>query len=316
MDGWQALADEHGIVSASAAQSAGVTTRELRALVRSEALIRLDRGWYALADVLGGPGDSPWDRRRRLHALRAHAVIRAYAERVVASHHTALVLCDLPTFAADLRQVHVTRVDDGQFRRRPGLTVHEQTHGVTPADGMVSVAAAIMGTGRINGQMAGLIAADAALHRQLVTHDDLVAAARSIVGPASTLARRVALLADGRAESPGETRMREALRLMGFRATPQFRLDDGPFHAVVDFLLEDHRLVIEFDGFVKYGRRAPLDTSPTPADVLFAEKVREDRIRSMDYVVVRVVWRDLEDLPLLRRRIEAAMALADGRRSA
>ena len=54
----------------------------------------------------------------------------------------------------------------------------------------------------------------------------------------------------------------------------------------------------------------------TPADVLFAEKVREDRIRSMDYVVVRVVWRDLEDLPLLRRRIEAAMALADGRRSA
>ena len=110
--------------------------------------------------------------------------------------------------------------------------------------------------------------------------------------------------------------MREALRLMGFRATPQFRLDDGPFHAVVDFLLEDHRLVIEFDGFVKYGRRAPLDTSPTPADVLFAEKVREDRIRSMDYVVVRVVWRDLEDLPLLRRRIEAAMALADGRRSA
>ena len=92
---------------------------------------------------------------------------------------------------------------------------------------MVSVAAAIMGTGRINGQMAGLIAADAALHRQLVTHDDLVAAARSIVGPASTLARRVALLADGRAESPGETRMREALRLMGFRATPRFASTTG-----------------------------------------------------------------------------------------
>ena len=316
MDGWQALADEHGIVSAAAAQSAGVTTRELRALVRSDALIRLDRGWYALADVLGGPADSPWDRRRRLHTLRARAVIRAYEGRVAASHHTALVLHDLPAFAADLRQVHVTRLHDGQFRRRPGLTVHERAHGGADRNGAVGMGRAIMGAARLNGQMAALIAADAALHRQMVTREELTWAAAELLGTRSALARRVAELADARAESPGETRLREALRLMRILATPQVRLDDGPFHAVVDFLLVEHRVVIEFDGFVKYGRRTPLASQPTAAEIVVAEKIREDQIRSLDYAVVRVTWLDLENLPLLRRRIEAAITLAGRRLSA
>ena len=284
--------------------------------MRSGALIRLDRGWYAMADVLGEPADPPWERRRRLHALRARAVLRAYAGQVAASHHTAIVLHGLPAFAADLRQVHVMRLDDGQFRRRPGLTVHERGRGVIDQTGVVDVGAAVMGAGRVNGQMAGLIAADAALHRHLLTREDLRTVATEIVGPGSAVARRVAELADGRAESPGETRLREALRLMGLRATPQFGLEDGPFRAVVDFLLDGHGVVIEFDGFVKYGRVAPLDSAPTAADVVFAEKIREDKIRSLDYVVVRVTWRDLEDLPLLRRRVEAAITLANRRLSA
>jgi Transcriptional regulator, AbiEi antitoxin len=316
MDGWQALADEHGIVSASAAVSAGVTTRDLRVLRQSGALIQLDRGWYALGGAVGDLSLTPWERRRRIHALRARAVIRARDGRVSASHHTALVLRDLPTFAADLRQVHVTRTDDGQFRRRAGLTTHARPAGLSGADGIVDVGSAIMGTGRINGHMAGLIAADAALHRRMVTVAALRAAAEDLVGPASAQARRVAQLADGRAESPGETRLREALRLMGLRVTPQFVLEDGPFHAIVDFLLDDVGVIIEFDGFVKYGRVAPLDTAPTPAEVVFAEKIREDQIRALDFVVVRVTWRDLEDLPLLRRRIEAAITLADRCRSA
>jgi very-short-patch-repair endonuclease len=132
----------------------------------------------------------------------------------------------------------------------------------------------------------------------------------------SAVARRVAELADGRAESPGETRLREGLRLMRLRATPQVRIDDGAFHAVVDFLLEEHRVVIEFDGFVKYGRRRPLASPPTAAEIVVAEKIREDQIRSLGYALVRVTWADLDNMPLLRRRIEAAIALADRRLSA
>ena len=97
---------------------------------------------------------------------------------------------------------------------------------------------------------------------------------------------------------------------MGFSATPQFRLDDGPFLAVVDFLLEDHRVVIEFDGFVKYGDGGPLDTSPTPADVCSPRRSARTGSARLGHEVVRVVWRDFEDLPLLppARRVAATEA--------
>jgi len=55
------------------------------------------------------------------------------------------------------------------------------------------------GTGRCNGQMAALVAADAALHRHLLTVDDLASSADHVVGPASVRCRRVVGLADGRA---------------------------------------------------------------------------------------------------------------------
>jgi very-short-patch-repair endonuclease len=206
--------------------------------------------------------------------------------------------------------VHVTRLDGGQFRRRKGLTIHERGSSGPTDDGALSLAAAIVGTARLNGRMAGLIAADAALHRHLVTREELSVAAAHLAGPASVIARRVVERADACAESPGETRLREALWLMGIQATAQAPVDDGAFHAVVDFLVEEHRVVIEFDGFVKYGRRSPFTLESTPAEVVVAEKVREDHIRSLGYVVVRVTWLDLENLPQLRRRIEAALALA------
>jgi hypothetical protein len=304
MDGWEALADEHGLFSTVRAVSAGFTAADLRSLVRADQIVRLDRGWYALSDGQTLDIPSSWEKRRRFHALRARAVVRAYEHQVVASHHSALVLRSLPVFAADLRQVHVTRVDSGQFRRRPGLTVHERIPGIEAADGVIDVASAIMGTARENGQIAALIAADAALHRRQVTLHDLATAADQFVGPSSAPCRRVVELADGRAESPGETRLREAFRLMGLTAIPQYPIHDGPFLAVIDFYLEEYRLAIEFDGFVKYGRQNPLTTQPAPADVVTAEKVREDHVRELGHGFLRVIWRDMDNLRALRWRVD------------
>jgi len=303
MDGWEAIADALGIFSTADATSARLTTRQLAALRRRGDVVWLARGWWATGDVLRHETDSPWDRRRRLHILRARAAIRAHAGTVTASHHTALIVHGLPAFAADLRQVHVTRLDDGQFRRRPGLTVHERLDAATSIDGVIDVGTAIVGTTRLNGQMAGLIAADAALHRQLLGPEDLVRAAALIVGPGTVNVRTLAELADGRSASPGETRLRRALQLMGYRPVPQFRIVDGAFTAVVDLYLEEHRLAIEFDGFVKYGRLDPFGTLPTAADVVFAEKVREDHVRELGHGFLRVVWRELDDLGALRHRV-------------
>lgn len=307
MDGWEALADGRGILSASHALAAGLTARDLRTLVRQGLLVHLGRGWYALTAALPDPSDR-WEWRRQLHALRAHAAVQAYASQVAASHHTALVLHGLPTYAADLRQVHVTRLGHGQFRRRSGLTVHESfpesRATATISGGLVDIGTAVLDTVRLNGLMAGLVAADAALNSGALTHEDLDSAAAVLAGPASRVPRRLTTLADGRAESPGETRLREALRLMGLVAIPQYRIVDGSFVAVVDLYVEAHRLAVEFDGFVKYGRLNPHALGPTPAEVVLAEKVREDHVRELGHGFLRVVWSDLEDLHALRRRIE------------
>jgi hypothetical protein len=312
MDEWQSVADSHGLLSAADARRTGLSSRDLGRLVKTEALIRLGHGWFSLPFEVNA-ADTTWERRRRLHAAQARAILRAFDGRVVASHHSALVLHGLPTFAADLRQVHVTRVSSVQSRRRPGLTVHQSVPGASFTDGVLDVADACVGTGRTNGDMAALIAADAALHRNLVSRADLQNAAARIIGPGSAIIRGVAAAADGRAESPGETRLRRALTLMGYRVEPQYVIADGSFLAIVDFLLEDYDIAVEFDGFVKYGRRDPLSISATPADVVFEEKRREDHVRGLGYGMARVIWWDLEDLPRLHRQIEAAIE-STGRR--
>jgi len=81
---------------------------------------------------------------------------------------------------------------------------------------------------------------------------------------------------------------------------------------VVDFLVGDC-VAVEFDGFVKYGRRRAFATDVTPADIVFAEKVREDHVRELGHEMVRVIWTDFDDLPLLRRRVERAVMLAANR---
>ena len=110
-------------------------------------------------------------------------------------------------------------------------------------------------------------------------------------------------LVDGRAESGAESRTRWALRTLGLRMpTPQVEIfdDAGEFVARVDFLYEDMKLVIEVDGRKKYEK----------AQDLWDEKMREDRLRALGYVVVRLTWADLDDLTVVRAKIQRGLALA------
>lgn len=307
VDCWEAVADRHGLLSTGDALAAGVAKRELAETEKDGRLVHLGRGWYSLPFPESTDDLNPWERRRVLHAARARAAVRAVGGRASASHHSALVLKDLPVFAADLRQVHLTRIDDVLSRRRPGLTVHGRVVGAFGRDGVIDVATAVVQTGVENGPMAALIAADAALHRGEVDVEQLAEAGGRVLGPRTTATRSMLRCADARAESPGETRLRCALRLMGYDAVPQFRIVDGSFVAVVDFLLAGCRVVVEFDGFVKYGRRSPFTLGAQPADVVAAEKVREDHVRELDYGFVRVTWPELDAIRILHRRIDAAV---------
>lgn len=70
--------------------------------------------------------------------------------------------------------------------------------------------------------------------------------------------------------------------------------------ARVDFLYEDMKLVIEVDGRKKYEK----------AQDVWDEKLREDRLRALGYVIVRLTWADLDDLAVVRGKVLRGVALA------
>ena len=78
--------------------------------------------------------------------------------------------------------------------------------------------------------------------------------------------------------------------------------DDAGFIGRVD-LLVGTRVVVEFDGAVKYdgldGRRA-----------LMEEKRREERLRDAGFRILRVTWRDLADPVTLVARVRSLLRAA------
>jgi hypothetical protein len=206
------------------------------------------------------------------------------------------VLAGLPVDGADLGRVHLTRNADRQSRRQPAFTLHPAV-GVG-RDEESRLAVAVVQSGSVTSPLSALAAADAALHRGLITPEHLREALGSLSGHPGTAATRALLQhADGRHESPGESRTALLLRHLGIAATPQVELSSGALRYRVDFLLDHAPVVVEFDGRVKY-------TSP---DVLFAEKRREDHIRSWGYEVVRLTWADLQEPARVARLVAAAV---------
>jgi very-short-patch-repair endonuclease len=108
-------------------------------------------------------------------------------------------------------------------------------------------------------------------------------------------------LTDARHESPGETRTAHLLRRLGYDLEPQIEVVAGGRRYRPDFRIRETRVLIEFDGAVKY---------PDRSTTLFEEKQREDALRREGWIVVRLVWADLAQPQLVRSRIDAALAMA------
>ncbi len=308
----------HGIFSTSDARTLGLGSNHLRSLVRSGACIRLSHGWYAPVASAMEPADR--------HRLASLAIGREYAGRAAISHYSALVVARVETFAVDLDTVHLSllakqgtrpgprpRTRPGVSRRRDGLVLHRSVPGLTistdePAPGewllpaVVPTAWAVVQTGLVAGGVAALVAADSALRSTLVTRHDLTAALERFRRHPGVAAVRAALVqADSRHESPGETRSAWLLRRLGFEVEPQVEVDAEGRRYRADFRVLGTKVLIEFDGAVKYtgDRRA-----------LFEEKRREDALRREGWIVVRLVWDELDQPELVRRRVREAIALA------
>ena len=301
MDDWMHATDGHGIASVADLRGAGLGRRTVVAMVKAGVLTPLTHGWYASGPVVD-------DTER--HILTTRAMLRSHEGRAVAGHHSALLLLGLPTLGADLGVVRLSRRTAGPTRVRPSLRIGRAVPTSFQSTETVTPSLAAVQHGLSAGPLSALVAADGALLLGVAAPADLDAAVDLVHGhPRSQGIADLLRHADGRHESPGETRLAHALRLLGIAATPQVRIPGS--NAIVDFLLDDAPVVIEFDGRVKYGRGAdeldPFGRRRSGQEVLWQEKRREDRLRELGYEVVRVVWSELDSPRELAARLRRAV---------
>jgi very-short-patch-repair endonuclease len=126
----------------------------------------------------------------------------------------------------------------------------------------------------------GLAVADSALRRGLVHRPALRAAAGRLTGPGAPLARRVAVLADGRAANPFESVLRSLAIGAGLDVVPQVRIRGDAFSARVDLADVGRRLVLEADSFEFHGGRS----------ALVRDCRRYDELVLLDWRVLRFAW--------------------------
>jgi hypothetical protein len=224
------------------------------------------------------------------------AVLLSLDAGPVLSHASAARLHELVVPASAPRDVRVT--DTSQWRRGRGYRVARAA--LPPGDvvpwltfGATSVARTLVDCAREWAQLDAVVAMDAAMQDRLVSRAELMAAvhsARHRTGASE--AARAAGLSNGHAESPLESQGRLALLAAGL-PLPELQVelhDSRGFVARIDAWYDDAAVALEFDGREKY-------TDPTggrsPADVLWDEKRREDKVRDLDVRFVRVVKADM-----------------------
>jgi very-short-patch-repair endonuclease len=112
------------------------------------------------------------------------------------------------------------------------------------------------------------------------------------------VARRAVELADRRAESLPESRLRVHLRLAGLDPVPQhWIMDGGERVARVDLALPEHRLAIEYDGDWRDGE----------AWALNHDRNRLNRVHALDWDVLFVTAPLLRDEKKLLRAVWQAI---------
>lgn len=285
------------VFSTASAEKAGISRFRLLAMAKVGELHHLARGAWS-AELPVDDAD--------LHLMRTVAVLGRQKGASAATAHSALVAWGLPIWGADLERVHLIRETSSTTRRSVDHTVWspgprtvavERDPVLTTAIRCAEPSVAIVHAGIAATPETALIAADAAVGRRLVTARQLEVAAADIpMGTRGAQSVRRALAdVDGRHESPGETRTAQVCRDLGYELEPQVWI--GPWR--VDFLLAGTRVVVEFDGKMKYRSEADL----------IAEKRRDDDLRRRGYIPVRIMWDELDHPQRIRRKIEDALTV-------
>lgn len=286
------LRSSHGLVTVDDAYSLGMSASDVQLQVRSGRWVRVRRGVYVTRAV--------WDQadetrgRPLLRVLAASASMRTPH---VVSHDSAALVHGLPLLEPP-RHVHITRFGAHGDRTTYGVKHHKapfepwqvQTAAGVP---LLDAARTAADLAREHGRRQGIVAFDAALAMGARPEDLHAAAGAMRSWPGVTAVRDCLDLADGGAESPGESLARLLVSELGVgRPETQFGLLVRGRQVWCDLRVRRH--IIEFDGRVKYlpgerGGHAGLH----PEDVLWGEKLREDDLRELRFGVSRLTWVDV-----------------------
>ena len=294
--GLRAVASSQGgLFTRRQAAASGCSERELKTRTGARgdwAVVR--RGVYCERTLWDA---SNHDERYR---LRVRAATLTAATPAVISHSSAAAHLDIPLSPHWTALVHVTRPGVTGSRTEGGVKHHLAAYTDTELTSVAGLtctglARTAVDIGRDLGFTDGAIAADAALRLGATKHELESVLERMWSWPYVTRARSAVKVADGGAQSIGETLLRLVLLELGIgEPETQFVVEDGGRRAAVDIRIRRH--LFEFDGKVKYlGRERGGVADVPPEQVVWEEKRREDWLRNHDggYGMSRVVWSEL-----------------------
>ncbi len=288
-----------------------VLSREERALgrhsdmvrdIRRGALVPVVRGAYRrAADVTTDP------QRLADDAALAHvrAIHLVAAEPPVFAGLSAAAIWGLPVVGAwpERAQVATATARGGRSNVHVSRSIvgHPVRHVTIGGLRVTGLARTVVDIGRTCTLETAVVAADAALRGSdeqshgVARRPVPIAVLWSELGrlasaPGVAKCRRVLALANELSASPGESLSRVTMIRLGLpHPVLQHNFTDQHGTMTVDFWWPAARVIGEFDGVAKYVRDEYAG-SKSVAEVVLAEKAREDRLRALNTTVVRWGW--------------------------
>jgi predicted transcriptional regulator of viral defense system len=279
-----------GIVTTAELTAAGFSDDRIRTLTKRGDLYRVCRGVYAdgprAYETLAFKGG--------LQLLQLAAAVAVTGKGTVVSHESAAYLHSIDLLS---KQEAATLTCPPQRGRnaRPGIRLHSARlpaeHVITWARLPVTTPArTVVDLLRTLSFRAGVVAADSALQRKLVTKAELTAVLATCAHwRGARRAGDVIEFADGRAESPLESIARIAFRDCGLPPPDLQVWLGGTVEPVgrVDFYWKQYRTIAEVDGAIKYA-------DPERAR---AQLRRDSLLRDDGFEVVHFTWQQITQTP-------------------
>ncbi|MET4003327.1 MULTISPECIES: hypothetical protein [Arthrobacter] len=283
---------------------AGFGERLLATALDRRLVFRLRKGAYVRAAHWAAL--KPWDKDK----LRILAHIMTVRGEPVYSYFTAARLHGLFIWNSDAR-IHVTgaSASSGTSGARDVVQHHEavpvtDSHSLLLRTGMsvtvTTLERTVVDCARAGGFAEAVIIGDHALSKG-ARMAVMLALVDSMPGRRGVRkARRVLHSLDGLSESPGESRTRLIIAGMAIdQPVLQKELLAGGRIYRPDFLWERQKLIVEFDGDIKYFAYERTDK------VILEERKREKRLMELGWRFVRLEWKDLANPQEMKRRILA-----------